>query len=474
MFSLLSKFGGWLLCKLGVAALIVALGLGACAAWLYLRDNVDFDMHRAETLRLLTEERGRLNAALAEVRERITHFEAEIAAQEERLRTAERVIAVLRGDESLWRTLWNRLFGPSEQARTTEERLARLEKMKADTTARVAQLRGLLTRTVWERDGLEISRAQVDQRKAAVEQEKSKVRHYLEAAWRRTRWAVILALAAWFFGPTLGCLTLYYGLAPFASRGKPIQLAGPAAALPEVGESRVSVDSVLQPGESAWVKEKFLQASDENLRRRTRFALDWRIPFTCVACGLIELVELASEEDGAGGRVTFSNQDDPHLELAVVTIPADASLVLRPSFVAGVINPRARRLLIRRHWRLFTWQSWVTLQFRFFEFVGPCRLVVAGSRGVRVEVMSDQADRPAPARRTNQDATIGFTPGLRYRPARAETFWAYYRGMNPLFDDLFEGRGLFLCQEISAKGRAATARQFWSQLWNGLLRVFGM
>jgi len=77
-------------------------------------------------------------------------------------------------------------------------------------------------------------------------------------------------------------------------------------------------------------------------------------------------------------------------------------------------------------------------------------------------------------RRTNQDATIGFTPNLDYKPVRAETFWGYYRGMNPLFDDLFSGEGVFLCQEITTEGGAGATRKFWSGLRDGVLRVFGL
>jgi hypothetical protein len=97
--------------------------------------------------------------------------------------------------------------------------------------------------------------------------------------------------------------------------------------------------------------------------------------------------------------------------------------------------------------------------------------LVAGSRGVRAEVLS-RRERPA-ARRTNQNATVGFSPHLDYRPARAETFWGYYRGMNPLFDDLFSGEGVFLCQEITAAEKGG-ARRFWAGLRDGVLRVFGL
>ena len=474
MLSLFYRVASWLVQKVGVAVLIVVIGLAGYACWLFARDHIDFDAHRLELLQRFSGEQRHLQAAHAEVQQRIARLETERAAQQDRVRTADRVIAALRADDSWWQSVWDKLFGDATEVRTKEERLARLEKMKADTTARVAELKESITHATWERDGLEIALGRVDRSLAEVERDRSKVLHYLGRAWARTKWYVIVALASWFFGPTVWSLGLYYGVAPRMSRGQPIVLAAGAAVLPQVGESHVSVDAALRPGESVWVREKFLQASDEGLRRRARFVLDWRIPFTCAACGLSELVELGNMHPAAEFEVTFSNQADPHVELAIVTLPEGASLVLRPSFLAGVIKPRAHRLVIRRHWRLLTWQSWITLQFRFFEFVGPCRLLIAGSRGVRAELLTDRVGQPAPARRTNQDATIGFTPNLLYRPVRAETFWAYYRGMNPLFDDLFEGQGLFLCQEISRKGDAAKARQFWTHVWGGVLKVFGL
>ena len=474
MLTLLYRLVSWLAQKIGVGLLIVVLGLGAYAVWLFARDHIDFDAQRLRVLQTLSGERQKLQAALNDVNQRLVNLQAEQAAQQDRAREADQVIAALRADDSWWRGVWSKLFGDSAEQRTKEERIARVEKLKTDATARVAQLKETITHTTWERDGLEIALGRVDRNLAEVERNKSKVMHYLSLAWAKTRWYVIVALASWFLGPTVWSLGLYYGVAPHLSRGRPIQLASEAAALPEVTASHVSVETALRPGESVWVRERFLQASDEGLRRRTRMVLDWRIPFTCAACGLSELVELANESGAAEYLVTFSNQADPHVELAVLALPAGASLVLRPSFLAAVIKPRTERLGIRRHWRLFTWQSWITLQFRYFEFLGPCRLVVAGSRGVRAEVLADRVGQEAPARRTNQDATIGFTPNLLYRPVRAETFWAYYRGMNPLFDDLFEGRGLFLCQEVSKQGDAAKARQFWASVWGGVLKVFGL
>jgi hypothetical protein len=218
-----------------------------------------------------------------------------------------------------------------------------------------------------------------------------------------------------------------------------------------------------------------LQASDESLTRRTRFVLDWRIPFTSAACGLIELIELRPAQPATEpGHVTFSTLEDPHTELAVIRVPKNGALILRPSFLAGVITRVDEPLRIRRRWVFGRWQSWITLQFRFFEFLGPCRLIVAGQRGVRAEYLAGANAGWQPARRANRLGTIGFTANLDYLPVRAETFWAYYRGMNPLFDDLFAGRGMFLQQETASAEDGGPASSFWAGLWSGLLKVFGL
>ena len=189
--------------RAGVAVLLVAVGLGAYAFWLAARDPVDFGLRRSESLRLLTGEQQHLLAALGDVQQRIASLENALAAQQERLHTSDRAIAALRADDIWWHTAWDRLFGDADQVRTKEERLARLEKMKTDATARVAELRPTIIRASWERDGVEIDLARVNRHLAAVERNRSKTLHYLSLAWQRSRWYVIAALALWFLAPTL-------------------------------------------------------------------------------------------------------------------------------------------------------------------------------------------------------------------------------------------------------------------------------
>lgn len=466
----LARFFSWSLQKLTFGLLLAGLAVAGLGLWVYLRDEVGFDVRRLEMVRALTGETAKLKAALADVDARLATARVEIAAQQDRAAQAGKVARDL---DSLNSGL-NRLTTDSAQVRENDERLARMKKMAGDSLGRVQELQEGLKRTQWEKDGLEIALGRMQLQLKTVEENKSKVVHYAREAWVKYGPSVLLALGLYFLGPPLGRIFLYAAFAPFISGRAPVLLGAAAPGLPEVTPSRASVDLALAPGDTLWVKERFLQASDEGLGKKTRTVLDWRLPFTCVAAGLIELIELKNPATEATYRATFSSQENPNTELALVTVPAGASIVLRPSFLAGAIGVAGGRLVIRRHWRLFTMQSWVTGQFRYFEFAGPCRLLVAGSRGVRAEVLEAAPGNPRPARRTNQDATIGFTPGLAYRPVRAETFWAYFRGMNPLFDDLFEGRGLFLCQETSAKGPQEQVRKFWAGLWGGVLRIFGL
>jgi hypothetical protein len=470
MQGLLLKLVSWLLQKLAVAALIILVALAGYGLWLYLQEEGLLEERRVEQLQRAIVERDRLLDAQGVIEKRIAEARVLIAKQKDNAQRADKIIATLRELES-W---WERWFGNREQQAGNVERLQKMEKFKSDTAAKIVELQRAVTQAVTERDGVEQALRRTNNEVANLEASRSPGRNYVVRAWEKTKWWLLLALASFFLGPTLWSLAMYFVVAPLMSRGRPIRLGPDPSALPEVGESRVSVDAVLHPGDVLRIKEKFLQASDEGIGKRTRFVLDWQIPFTSVACGLIELVEMRNAGAEGDSHVTLSNSEDPHIELAQVSVPSGSSIVLRPSFLAGVMQREGERLEIRRHWRIFRWQAWVGGQFRFFEFVGPCRLIVSGSRGVRAELLVDRASQSSPARRTNQDATIGFTPNLDYRPVRAETFWSYYRGMNPLFDDVFAGRGMFVLQETATEGSAAKAGRFWSGVWNGVLKVFGM
>lgn len=468
----LARILSWLIRRLTFGVVLVAVGVLALGAWIYLRDDIDFEQRRADLARALGGQQGQMRAALADAEARAAALPAEIAGQEQRAREAARIAEELRALQGGL----NRVAMPADQLRQNEERLARLRNTEAEARQRVAELQQTLARTQWEREGLVNALGRIETQLAAVEAQKSRVLDFVREAWERFGWQVVAVAVVWFAGPSVMRVGCYFFFAPFVSRRPPVRLGEAKDVLPGMQQTGTALDVVLEPGDTLWVKETYLQSSDEALSRRTRWLLDWSMPFTCLAAGLKELVELRNATPAGARRATLSAQHAAHVELALIDVPAGTSLVLRPSFLAGIVGPTGRRAAaIRRHWRLGTLAAWATGQFRHFEFAGPCRLVLAGSRGVRVETLAGAGgDGRVSARRLNQDATIGFTPGLAYRPVRAETFWAYFRGQNPLFDDLFEGRGVFLAQQTSAPGEAAEQRRLMAGLRDGLLRIFGL
>ncbi len=468
MTAFLIQLGAWLGKKLLIGLFIVLAGLGCYSLYLYVQENLEIEVQRVELLEKLKEERAALVELAEKTEQEVSMVREDLKTAQQKAEIAQRLMTSLQEIQSFWD--W--LFADPEEEKKLKERMAYAQGVRAEQLANIEVFETRLHELV-ANAGLNQSRlVEVESDLSELEKGPSPLIYYGEKAWEKIRVPLLIALFVFFFGPTIWSLLCYYGLAGWLSHCRSIELIEGKQPAISVTASRVSEDVLLAPGETVWVKEKFLQASDEGLQRKTRFVLDWRIPFTSVACGLIELIEMRNAKEEDKLSVTFSTQAEPTTELAIVSIPEEGSLILRPHFLAGIVVPDEGMMQIRRHWRLFSLQAWITLQFRFFEFVGPGRLIVAGSRGVRGELLSEGSAEKG--RRTNQDSTIGFMPSLSYRSVRAETFWAYFRGKNPLFDDLFQGEGTFLCQEIAVKGEAATARRFWAQLWQGFTKIFGM
>ena len=470
MYIILYRFGTWLLSKLGAAVLIVVLALVGVGVWLYANDQVDAETRRLEYMDELRDAQVEITAQKAQLLVQLETLRDFAQSQEDRITQTQKIVAQLIDLRSLWED-W---FGNSDQQAANEKQIVRMGALKLEAEGQLEEVLRTINKAEIDLAELDFRLSNVEQDLASSAESGSPVAHYLRDAWDQSKWYLLIALVTFFVGPSVIKLLSYYLLAPFLACGKPITFADKLVAYPHVRKSSVSAVVNLWPGEVLRVKENFLQSSDESLKRKTRLVLDWSIPFTSMACGLTELVELRNDHAGDRLASTLSNGDDPHTELSVIEVPEGASIILRPSFLVGVITKNEEKVEIRRRWALMRWQAWITLQFRFFEFVGPCRIVVAGSRGVRAEILSDQGKGVRPARRTNQLSTIGFTPNLDYLPVRAETFWGYYRDMNPLFDDLFAGDGLFVLQETSRDPENSGPKRFWSTIWNSILRVFGI
>ena len=154
---------------------------------------------------------------------------------------------------------------------------------------------------------------------------------------------------------------------------------------PEISASGGLDPAALWPGEILWSGRNIYRESNEAVNRRNRPLLDWRLPLTSFVSGLFSVVELHNRHAGGQQRVLLARSDHPKAVFAVAQISEGSSLILRPKYLAGVIHQASRPLVIRSRWRLFNRQSWVTFQFRYMEFAGPCRLIVTARRGLHIE-----------------------------------------------------------------------------------------
>jgi hypothetical protein len=265
----------------------------------------------------------------------------------------------------------------------------------------------------------------------------------------------------------------FYVLAPLASRQPPVRVRPDpdAPELPVPAPSAVSQAIDLAPHEELLVQPDYLQSSAQPASKRTQWLLNPSLPFASLASGLYALTRIAPAPGSDGTRVLVASLGDPLGELAVLQLPAGAAMVLQPRGLAGVVKPAATPLRITRHWRVGSLHAWLTLQLRYLVFHGPCRLVLKGCRGVRME-----RTRAGEPRLISQATTLGFSANLDYRTTRSETFVAYLRGREALLNDLFAGApGGFVYEQLPGRRRLAgvTGRGL-EGLADAVLKAFGI
>ncbi|MBC2605518.1 hypothetical protein [Pelagicoccus albus] len=462
----LLKVAKWLLSK--GAVLLLAGGVAVCvfALWIFIQKSYSSEGERVTELASLQERASELYAKLELAHSRLIEVGEDLEETRRRLEAAQSVIEYFDG-------ILNRIerFITMSAAERAESE-ARLEEAKKQRDSLASKRKELLSEQAELRvDRIAFSEEarSLESRIGELELESSDFLEHLEESWTRLKPYLIVSLASIILVPIAWKLFAFYLWAPLLTLAGPIRLLKHDIPAPSLSSQGVSVRVQLQQENRLWVKESYLQASDESLKRRTRFLLNWSFPATCLAAGLTEMVEFSQEDEGEGS-VTVSPQRKAELEVALLEVPEGSQVVVRPSCIAGLVSRGLEQVKISRRWRLFHPQAWLTFQFRYFIFEGPCALIVSGVRGVRFETLDTKVDK---GRRSNQIATIGFTPNLAYGVVRAETFWTYFRGFNPLFDDVFRGRGVFLCQEISEEETTGAAR-FWGNFWSSVLKVLGV
>lgn len=271
---------------------------------------------------------------------------------------------------------------------------------------------------------------------------------------RRYGWSAFWIVLGSVLLPVAHKLLMFLIVAPVANRARPVRIMPPAIPLIASG-SYTAIDVPLDRDSELLVRSG-VQSVSSDVSASDLLVLNKRMPFTCYAAGLVNLQRLRADRQD---HVTVTAPGHDHAEIARIDIPNGGAVVLQPRALVGVLKPRSARLRISRPWRLTFLVSWITFQFRYVVFHGPCSLIVQGSRGVRVEEASS-------GRMINKRLTLGFDAGLAYGSSRSPTFLPYLRGEASLFNDSFAGSGRYLYEHRPQGGAKGT-------LWGRGLRGLG-
>jgi hypothetical protein len=281
----------------------------------------------------------------------------------------------------------------------------------------------------------------------------------------------VYVLAAVFFIPPLIRALLYYLIAPLAASRPAVCLIPSALGRDEArpgsrnSVSSVSREVVVDGTHELLVHQEYLQSSGDQSSKRTKWLLDWKVPFSSLLSGMYLLTRIRCSTPQA---FVLSSKGDPLSELGSVEIREGEAIVLQPRGLVAVVQPIGRPVKITKHWRLGHLSAWMTLQLRYLVFHGPATLIVKGCRGVRVESAGS-------GRSISQSATLGFSAQARYSVRRIETFTPYVMGKQGLFNDNFSGESVYYVYEEVPRGDSARGLTgFVEGTFDAALKVFGI
>jgi hypothetical protein len=471
VLSHLRKFFSWLFLKVAFSAFLTVAAFALCATWLFLHNDPDFDATRARVIANLEAGNTAALTARDETAAQLAALQAEEAAQRGRAAKA----AALGENLKPLQHWWKRWITDREQQRRIAEQIERMETLRRESDQEAKRLSREEIKAVDELARCERRLRRTNEQLSCTKGSDTMALYYLNASWWHARWFVFAGLLLYLSGPTLGQLLLFYAVAPRVARGRPVRLAEKAAEFPWLGESRTVVEIVLWPGEVARVRRRYLESVEAGIAKRARLLMSWRIPITSLLTGFFRSYNLHNIHAGHLYRITLSDRKDEGNEMAVVHLPEGGSLVVRPSYLVGIVFPVARKFQMRRHWRVFCWQSLVSGQFRHIEISGPCRLIISAKAGLRAERLVPGETGTPQSCRASPERVIGFTPNLDYRLVRTPRFWNYYRWNHLLYDAHFSGAGIVLVRAQAASyGPLRGFTRLWCTVRDPLLRLLGL
>lgn len=463
MWSVLASLGRRIGGRLLLAVFAVVLALVGSALWMTASHAVELETARLEESGRLRQEIAAVRTSIRDAQAQLKSTLAEVREQERRLALATKVLENLRSLLGWWERVWK----SDAELRRIEENAARAEKTRdaAQEAARIArELHDAASRDYMAAlAALETKEARL----AVLDSSADPFSNALIVSYQRLRAGLVVTLLVILFGPIAWKTFCYFVWAPWVQKSPRVAADG-AAVHPTVLAHGPSISVELSPGETLLVRPSSAHASSERLGRSHRWLLDWRHPFASLSARLYGLYGYSCASVIEGGRPAVQVTPPAAIEPAdcvLVDVPEGEWVSLRPAALLGIVLPTGASPRVRARWRLGSRVAWLSGRLRSLHYGGPCRLVLSGGRGVHGQVTDGFGTRVRPG------SVLAYSSGLCWSCIRAETFWGYAWFGEPLFDEVYRGRGWILVQD--GVGEAAPAQRWWNGVADGAFRLLG-
>lgn len=437
------------------------------------------DFHQAEKFpgkeedmeqgfRKLNDEVNRLKDSKLALREGIISYNTEIAHAEEEIQRCKREIEKIE-KEAYW--ILDGILRPD----------AYLKKQKL--MVKIQTLDGAIGTAIRAREQANHQIALLERNLDAKQRELAELEQRKDVVTAQIQVKKQVGMAFWIllgviFIPIGIKVFLYFIVAPLAARFPPICLLPDTSGLvrtpksdafelvDSISFSAISQEIEIDKHTELLVHQNYLQSTALEAEKKTQWLLNPSIPFSSIASGLFPLVNIKTREKT---KVVVSPLKDEMGEIGIIEIPEGAAFVCHPRSLAGLVKACDQQVQISRKWKLGHLQSWITMQLRYLIFHGPCKLIVKGCRGLRME-------KGGSGRLINQASTLGFSANLEYSNTRCETFLSYLTGKDDLFDDLFSGEeGFYVYEERpDLKRKSSIVGRGLEGVLDSFLKVFGI
>jgi uncharacterized protein (AIM24 family) len=202
-----------------------------------------------------------------------------------------------------------------------------------------------------------------------------------------------------------------------------------------------TVDLILPPGQKLVCRSAWLIQHD-GVPKQTISLWNWQYFGVSVASGLFWCTRITNKTQSPM-QLALSSRD-PDRKITEIALEEGTEVVFHAHKIVAILGD----VSVRREWRVLNVHAWLTWQLRYLVFSGPGSLFCEGCGAIDGVFMRSKRQH------LEQPLTVGFDARLLYSVQRTETFIPYFMGNAALFEDCFEGEGVFFREPAGTSSKS--------------------